>query len=123
MNINWSDIINEAYATENSYQGFYKNLEEILDLMAPYRKQSQKVIRLEERPWITKGILISMKRRDNLAKPRTQEKDLLLKNEISDRYKRYRNMIVTLIKRSKSNYYTSFFFCKTKGMLKKPGTV
>ena len=63
-----------------------------------------------------------MKRRDNLAKSRTQEKDLLLKNEISDRYKRYRNMIVTLIKRSKNNYYTSFF-CKTKGMLKKPGMV
>ena len=68
--------------------------------MAPYRKQSQKVIRLEERPWITKGILISMKRRDNLTKSRTQEKDLLLKNEISDRCKRYRDMIVTLYKKN-----------------------
>ena len=63
-----------------------------------------------------------MKRRDNLAKSRTQEKDLLLKIEISDRYKCYRNMIVTLIKTSKNNYYTSFFW-KTKGMLKKPGMV
>ena len=35
---------------------FIKKLEEILDLMAPYQKQSQKVIRLEERPWITKGM-------------------------------------------------------------------
>ena len=57
--------------------------------MAPYLKQSQKDIRLEERPWITKGLLISMKTRDSLAKSRTQEKDLLIKNEISDRYKRY----------------------------------
>ena len=42
VNIDWSDIINEAYGTENSYQGFYKILEEILDLMAPYRKQGLK---------------------------------------------------------------------------------
>ena len=32
------NVINEAYGTENSYQGFYKKLAEILDLMAPYRK-------------------------------------------------------------------------------------
>ena len=59
-----------------------------------------------------------MKRRANLAKSRTQEKDLLLKNEISDRYKRHRNMIVTLIKRSKNNYYTSFFL-QNQGNVKK----
>ena len=72
MNIDWLNIINEVYDTEISYQGFYNKLEEILNLMLPYRKQSQKNIRLEDRPWITKGLLISMKTQDSLAKSRTQ---------------------------------------------------
>ena len=118
INIDWSSIINEVNGTDVSYHGFYKKLEEILDLMAPYQKLSQKNIKLEERPWITKGLLISMKKRDKLAKCRTQEKDILHKNEISVRYKLYRNMIVTLIKKSKKNYYTSFFLIN-QGNVKK----
>ena len=51
INIDWSSIINEVNGTDVSYYGFYKKLEEILDLMAPYQKQSQKNIKLEERPW------------------------------------------------------------------------
>ena len=77
--------------------------------MAPYRKMSQKQIRLEQRPWITLGLLVSMKKRDKLSKQRAREKDSETKNEISGKYKLYRNMIVTLLKMSKTNYYSAFF--------------
>ena len=33
-----STIINHPKISVDSYQGFYKKLEEILDIMAPYRK-------------------------------------------------------------------------------------
>ena len=75
--------------------------------MAPYRKQSQKDIRFEERLWVTKGLLISMK---------TQEKDLLIKHEISDHYKRYRNIIVHKKEQEESLH---ILFCKNQGNVKK----
>ena len=38
-----------------------------------------------------------------------REKDFVLKLEIPKSYKLYRNMIVTLLKQSKKNYYSSYF--------------
>ena len=46
---------------------------------------------------------------DRLYECRTQEKDEEVKNEINERYKRYHNFIVSLLKRSKQNYSASFF--------------
>ena len=69
-------------------------------------------------PGLQKDFFISLKSRDNLAKTRTKEIGLLIKKEISDQYKRYRNMNVTLLKRSNRNYYTALSLPKTKGMLK-----
>ena len=65
-------------------------------------------LRLEQRPWITHGILQSMRKRDNLYKSMAREKDYVLKIEISKLYKLYHNMIVTLLKQSKKNYYSYF---------------
>ena len=106
-NINWGGIINDTNGTDESYTQFYNKIEEILDCMAPYRKMSQKQIRLEQRPWITLGLLVSMKKRDKLSKQRAREKDSETKNEISGKYKLYRNMIVTLLKMSKKELLQS----------------
>ena len=57
-------------------------------------------------PWITKGLLVSMRVRDKLYK---QIKDKLVTNDIVVFYKRYCNMIVNLLRISKNKYYTSFF--------------
>ena len=65
-NIEWNNLINENVGTEISYQNFYSKIENILDYMAPYRKQSQKEIKLEHMPWVTRGILKSMNVRDDL---------------------------------------------------------
>ena len=60
-------------------------------------------------PWITRGILVSMGIRDTLYKTWTEEKDSQFKDRIVALYKSYRNMIVTLLRRSKANYFSSFF--------------
>ena len=86
--------------------------------MDPHRKLTQKEIRVEQRPWITKGLLVSMKIRDDLSKRRAREKKPQLKSRLTNQYKRYRNLIVTLLKMSKKNYYTSFFLLN-QGNVKK----
>ena len=91
-NLDSSDTIDERNGTEICYQSFYLKIEKLLDEMAPYRKMTKKEIRLEERPWITQGLLISMSVRDKLYKRRALEKDEQVKNDTSVLYKRYRNL-------------------------------
>ena len=70
--------------------------------MAPYKKLTQKEIRLAQMPWITQGLLVSMRVRDKLYK---QTKDNSVTNDIIVLYKRYRNMIVNLLRISRNKYY------------------
>ena len=118
LNIDWSTVINESLDTDSSYQGFYDKVEDIINHMAPYRKMTQRNVRLEQWPWITHGILVSMKVRDKLSKSRARAKDPQIKSELSEKYKRYRNMIVTLLKQSKNNYYSSYFLLKQSNIKK-----
>ena len=108
-NIDWSNKINEQVGTEISYQYFYSEIEQILNYTAPYRKLTQKEIKLEHMPWITSGILKSMWVRDDLCKRRNKERDPDIKSQFTVLFKRYRNTIVTLLRRSKENYYSSYF--------------
>ena len=86
--------------------------------MAPYRKMTQRNVRLEQRPWIIHGILVSMPVRDKLSKSRARAKDPQIKSELSEKYKRYRNMIVTLLKQSKKIYYSSYFLLNQSNIKK-----
>ena len=108
-NIDWSNKINEQLGTEISYQNFYSEIEQILNYTAPRRKLTQKEIKLEHMPWITSGILKSMWVRDDLCKRRNKDRDPDIKSQFTVLFKRYRNTIVTLLRRSKENYYSSYF--------------
>ena len=77
--------------------------------MAPIKKLTKKEQGLKNRPWITSGILTSMRARDKLYKELALEKDPNKKNEISANYKRYRNEVVNLIRISKRDYYKNYF--------------
>ena len=81
--------------------------------MAPYRKLTQKELKREQLPRITRGILVTMGIRDTLYKTWTEEKDSQFKDRIVALYKCYRNMIGTVLRRSKANY-SSFFLSITK---------
>ena len=60
--INWNDISNPRLSTDESFTIFYNKIEKLLDEMAPYKKLSKKDIGLQNRPWITNGFLVSMKK-------------------------------------------------------------
>ena len=50
--------------------------------MSPFKKQTNREKRLEQRPWITKGILKSMKMRDSLYKELTKKIIIFWKKEV-----------------------------------------
>ena len=77
--------------------------------MAPFRKMTKKELTLKQYPWISHGIITSMKKRDKLYKDFLIERDITAKNNTHAKYKRYRNMIISLIRKSKRKYYFDFF--------------
>lgn len=77
--------------------------------MAPIKRLTKKERGLIERPWITFGILNSIKSRDNLHNDFLKEKDPIIKASKFETYKLKRNLLITLTRQSKKDYYSKFF--------------
>ena len=105
QNIKWQNIFGNITCPDKLMELFLKTLNEVLDLMAPIKPLSRKEANLKIKPWITKGILKSIKIRDRLYKKYLSKKS----NILLQKYKQYRNLIVTLIRVSKKNHYHAYF--------------
>ena len=64
---------------------FLNTINCLLDKMAPFKKLSQKEIELKQKPWLTSGILKSMKIRDNVYKKFMLVKDPLRETKLTQR--------------------------------------
>ena len=51
--------------TNQKFKNFYDQIDKLLDEMAPIKKLTKKEQGLKKRPWITYGILTSMKKETN----------------------------------------------------------
>ena len=47
---------------------YYNKIDEIIENYAPLKKLSKKEIKIQAKPWITKGIRISIERRDKILR-------------------------------------------------------
>ena len=108
ININWESLFLNKDA-EICFNSFFNKVEDILNLMAPIKNLSKKEIKLQEKPWITSGLLKSMKSRDKLHKAFVKEVDPIKKTTIFNKYKTKRNMILKLLRVSKDKYYEQLF--------------
>ena len=61
------------------------------------------------KPWISQGILTSIKKRDYIFKLYIKSKNPIEKSSLEIQYKQYRNIIVSLCRRSKKNYFSKYF--------------
>ena len=89
----WNDVLCIDTNVNDSFNTYFNKIESILNTMAPIRKLTKRERRLQQRPWITKGILKSMKTRDKLHKKASQSTDPVEKQHIFNRFKKYRNLI------------------------------
>lgn len=106
--INWT-LLFENKNTEQCFEIFFNKVEGILNVMAPIKTLTKKETDLYEKPWITTGLLKSMKNRDKIHKRFVKEKDVEIKNGLFREYKSKRNMIVKLLRITKSDYYEHLF--------------
>ena len=110
MDVNWPEILSLDKCDPNhSFENVDKKINEIINAHAPLKKLSKKDFKLQAKPWITSGILKSIKRRDSLLRQYINTKDAVHKDDIHAQYKTLRNKIIKLIKQSKKSFYQNYF--------------
>ena len=82
------------------------------------KKINKKELRLQLKPWITPGIVKSIKRRDKLLRKFIKYTENNRKNELHTQYKALRNQIVTIIRKSKKNHFQKYFTENAKDIRK-----
>ena len=108
-NTNWDDVSDVNADTNTSFSNFYNRVTTLLDEMAPLKTPTKREVRLQQKPWITSGILKSMAKRDIFHKDFATEKNPEKKERLGMIYRSYRNLIVTLLRTSKKKYHTDYF--------------
>ena len=81
-----------------AFNVFYNKLNRLVDKHAPFKTVSRRKSKQMAKPWITKGLLTSIRK-----------KNKLYHDGLWDEYKLYRNKLSLLTRLSKRNYYNSFF--------------
>ena len=83
--------------------------EAILDKHAPYKKISKHKKNTKIKSWVTKGILVSINKKNTLYKNFINEKNSTNKLLIQIRFKKYRNLVSLLLRKSKKTTLTYIF--------------
>ena len=89
----------------------------VLDKHAPKRLMSRKEKRLSDKPWITRGILKSIKTKNKLFKKYFKSKQGI-SNDKKVLYTKYLNKLTHVKNLAKRNYYESIIKITTKTHLK-----
>ena len=117
--IDWEKILQTNPDNINdTLDAFLNTLNNLIDKHAPLKKPSKNEKKRKHSPWISNGIIKSLKKRDKLYKEFIICPDPDKKVRLQNEYKTYRNTIVTLCRLSKTNYYQNFFAVQ-KNNLKK----
>ena len=102
--------------TNESFNSFFASFNKLLDKHIPLKKISNKSFKRRFKPWITFGILKSLRKRNELHNRYLRAKDIERKQTLYTHFKLYRNMLVTLIRKSKQNHFNKYFTDNVKNL-------
>ena len=77
----------------------------LLDTYAPLKRINKYKLKFKSKPWITLGLQKSISVKNKLLTNYINKRDPILKEEFHTKYKIYRNLLSTLMKKSKQAYY------------------
>ena len=81
----------------------------LLDTYAPLKRINKYKLKFKSKPWVTLGLQKSISMKNKYLKNFINKKDPILKQEFHSNYKKYRNLLSTLLKKSKQAYYDKYF--------------
>ena len=76
---------------------------------APLKTLTIQEKKLRLKPWITTGILTSVKTKNRIYRKFLRTKNTTTKQQLHDHFKYYRNNLTNITKASKAIYYKNFF--------------
>ena len=106
--IDWNNLLVDK-TSEEAINFFFNKINLLLDEMAPQKRLTPREMKTEISPWMTPGILKSINNRDKVHKMYLKEKNDTNKKEIFKKFKQKRNVLSSLIKQVKSEYYENLF--------------
>ena len=102
----WSNILNLKHGKVNvSMENFFNNMNNMNNMI----QISKYKLKFKTKPWVTAALQKSISIKNSLVKKYIKLKSPVKKNEVHQQYKYYRNLLSTLMKKSKQNYYEQFF--------------
>ena len=106
----WEDLLKtDKLNADNSTRMYLDKINMLSDTYAPHRKINKYKLKFKPKPWLTLGLQKSISIKNKLLKNFINKKDSILKQEFHTNYKKYRNLLSTLMKKSKQAYYDKYF--------------
>ena len=110
FSVDWEDLLKiDELNVENSTKIYLGKINMLIDTYAPLKRINKYKLKFKPKPWITFDLQKSMSVKNNLLTNFISKKDLVLKEEFHIKCKNYRNLLSTLMKKSKQAYYDKYF--------------
>ena len=107
--INWNNYLKtNQNDPHQSFELFFQKLDQLFNKHCPKKKITKKQQKSLPKPWLTKGILKSIKVKNKTYKQFCKSTDPLKKNELHIKFK-HRSSIVKLTCQCKEDYFKSYF--------------
>ena len=91
------------------FESFLKKFNETPHKHAPYKNFSAQEVKFSYKPWITTGILNSLKNRNRIHRKVIKAKEQMRKTNFENKYRLYKTQLDKRLKASKSMQYWKFF--------------
>ena len=110
FSVDWEDLLKIGKLNaDNSTKMYLDAINMLLDTYAPLKRINKYKLKFKSKPWITLGLQKSISVKNKLFVNFINTKDPILKEEFHTNYKKYRNLLSTLMKRSKQAYFDKYF--------------
>ena len=110
FSVDWEDLLkNDELNADNSTKIYLHKINLLLDIYTPLKTINKYKLKFKSKPWITLGLQKSISVKNKLLANFINKKDPILKEEFHTNYKKYRNLLTTVMKKSKRAYYDKYF--------------
>ena len=106
----WEDLLKiDELNVDSSTQSYLEKINISVDTYAPLKGIDKYKLRFKSKPWINLGLQKSVSVKNKLLTKLINTKHPILKEETHIEYRNYRNLLTTLMKKSKQAYYNKYF--------------
>ena len=110
FSVEWEDLLKiDELNDDKSTKKFLAKINMLSDTYAPLKRVTKFKLKCKSKPWITLGLQKSISEKNKLLTNFINKKDPILKQECHTNYKKYRNLLSTVMKKSKQAYYDRYF--------------